>query len=213
MLKQALSDELTPHAWKGVSSTVVSKHAIDPMQEIFNDGARSALMFVKDFIAGGPAPVLAEDSDGFQGYSNPCSITADANGTVMKFRLRAFSQSELSDRENHLKTLVAKRTSILPCATVTTKSQYVNMGSSLKAFPELVDWAQSALGFQKAGGGIQPIRGGTGVDPFISRGIPLANLGTRYFAPESEKEITSKQNIGEHTLWLCSLVQAVAGAR
>ena len=43
-----------------------------------------------------------------------------------------------------------------------------------------------------------PIRGGTGVDPFLAKGIPIANLGTGYFAPESEKELTSRQKIADH---------------
>ena len=44
----------------------------------------------------------------------------------------------------------------------------------------------------------------------IERNIPVANLGTGYFAPESEKELTSRQNIARHALWLAHLVQAIA---
>ena len=56
----------------------------------------------------------------------------------------------------------------------------------------------------------EPIRGGTGVDPFLEQGIPVANLGTGYFAPESEKELTSRQNVARHSLWLTHLVQVIA---
>ena len=56
----------------------------------------------------------------------------------------------------------------------------------------------------------RPIRGGTGVDPFLAVNVPIANLGTGYFAPESEKELTSKQNIARHVLWLAHLVQHIA---
>ena len=52
-----------------------------------------------------------------------------------------------------------------------------------------------------------PIRGGTGVDPFLDVGIPIANLGTGYFAPESEKELTSLQKMAGHARWLFALVQ------
>ena len=54
---------------------------------------------------------------------------------------------------------------------------------------------------------ILPIRGGTGVDPFLDKGVAVANLGTGYFAPESEKELTSLQNLAGHARWLVALVQ------
>jgi di/tripeptidase len=84
------------------------------------------------------------------------------------------------------------------------------MGPALEAYPELMQWADDAavaMGIDTRKG---PIRGGTGVDPFLDRGIPIANLGTGYFAPESEKELTSRQNIARHGLWLTNLVQVVA---
>lgn len=58
----------------------------------------------------------------------------------------------------------------------------------------------------------RPIRGGTGVDPFLAAGIPIANVGTGYFAPESEKEFTTRQNLAAHAVWLLNLVQVVARA-
>jgi di/tripeptidase len=75
-----------------------------------------------------------------------------------------------------------------------------------------VDWpreAAAALGQQAP---VLPIRGGTGVDPFLERGIPVANLGTGYFAPESEKEFTSLQLMARHALWLTLLVQRLRTA-
>jgi len=54
-----------------------------------------------------------------------------------------------------------------------------------------------------------PPQGVTGVDPFLDHGIPVANLGTGYFAPESEKEITSLQMMADHALWLVALVQVL----
>jgi hypothetical protein len=60
---------------------------------------------------------------------------------------------------------------------------------------------------------VEPIRGGTGVDPFLDRGIPIANLGTGYFAPESEKEFTSLQMMAAHVRWLLELMRVLATAR
>lgn len=84
------------------------------------------------------------------------------------------------------------------------------MGPALAAYPELEEWATAAAVPLSAEVQRNPIRGGTGVDPFLQRGIPIANLGTGYFAPESEKELTSRQNIARHALWLTYLVQVVA---
>jgi len=94
-------------------------------------------------------------------------------------------------------------------ATAEWAEQYVNMGPALAKHPELVTWARAALAAAGFVGREQPIRGGTGVDPFLARGIPVANLGTGYFAPESEKELTSRQNLARHARWLACLVQVV----
>jgi len=88
--------------------------------------------------------------------------------------------------------------------------QYINMGPKLKERPELVEWARAAAKKLGIASGVQPIRGGTGVDPFLDKGIAVANLGTGYFAPESEKEFTTMQTMSAHALWLFELVQLTA---
>ena len=51
------------------------------------------------------------------------------------------------------------------------------------------------------------IERGSAPYPFLDQGVYVANLGTGYFAPESEKEFTSMQLLAEHALWLVALVQ------
>ena len=53
---------------------------------------------------------------------------------------------------------------------------------------------------------VMPIRGGTGIDPFLDRGVMVANLGTGYFSPESEKELTSLEYMVKDALWHVSLL-------
>ena len=84
------------------------------------------------------------------------------------------------------------------------------MGPALSSYPELTEWADEAAKQVDIDIVRRPIRGGTGVDPFLEQGIPIANLGTGYFAPESEKEFTSKQSLGKHALWLLQLVKVIA---
>ena len=80
------------------------------------------------------------------------------------------------------------------------------MGPALADRPELTQSALAAS--EKAGvkSQVQPIRGGTGVDPFLDKGLRIANLGTGYFAPESEKELTSLQYMAGHVRWLVALM-------
>ena len=84
------------------------------------------------------------------------------------------------------------------------------MGPRLAPHPELVEWPRRAAAAAGIEPRILPIRGGTGVDPFLDRGIPVANLGTGYFAPESEKEFTSLQMMSAHARWLTGLVAEIA---
>ena len=96
---------------------------------------------------------------------------------------------------------------------VSVTEQYVNMGPRLADRPELVQWARAAG--EAIGEDVRtlPIRGGTGVDPFLDAGVAVANLGTGYFAPESEKELTSLEMLVGHAKWLLALVQQVGAGR
>ena len=153
------------------------------------------------------SPLLAEDSDGAQGYSSPHRVLADGAARLLDYRLRDFTLEGLAARRAHVERVAAEGG--LACSY---EDQYVNMGPALAKHPELVRWAEAALAPLGKPPLVQPIRGGTGVDPFLARGIPVANLGTGYFAPESEKELTTRQNVARHALWLAHLVQVVAGA-
>ena len=91
----------------------------------------------------------------------------------------------------------------------TWERQYSNMQSRLDTAPELVQWALNAAQSLHLDAQQRPIRGGTGVDPFIDRGVMVANLGTGYFSPESEKELTSLEMMAAHGNWLLAIAQQV----
>ena len=48
--------------------------------------------------------------------------------------------------------------------------------------------------------------------PFLDLGVAIANVGTGYFAPESEKELTSLQMMVAHARWLVALVGTAAAS-
>lgn len=184
----------------GVSFAVVDATAA------FDDAAAGMLAFLAELLSRpGPVPLLSEDSAGRQGYTNPHRAVRDGDALVVDIRLRDFSPAALAARAQHVQACASARG--LPVEIV---QQYVNMGPALAKFAELPRFAEEAA---RAAGFVpvrQPIRGGTGVDPFLTRGIPVANVGTGYFAPESEKELTSKQNIARHVVWLTHLIARVA---
>jgi tripeptide aminopeptidase len=202
-LAGALRAEIEPHAWKGAFLEITVEPAAPP--EV-TDGARRVFTHLQRFLRE-PAvsPLLAEDSDGYQGYSNPYFVSHKGQTFTIEYRFRDFDPLLLERRVEHVRALCQAGG-----LEADIKGQYVNMGPRLAPYPELVDWAAEALQVLGRAAVRRPIRGGTGVDPFLEHDIPVANLGTGYFAPESEKELTSRQNIARHTLWLVHLVQVIA---
>lgn len=210
-LRGILQIQLEPHAWKGARLATAE-------DQPRRDGPRTnalckALQHVSNFFATpGPTPVLPEDSEGHQGYSNPHGIGPirgdEASGTLrVSYRLRDFDPDAVAKRKAHVRTAASSCT---PALMAHDADQYENMGPTLADHPELITWASEAVKALGRDPFLNPIRGGTGVDPFLARGIPVANLGTGYFAPESEKELTSRQNIARHAIWLTHLVQVVS---
>ena len=154
---------------------------------------------VHDFLSSAPGFTLAaEDSSGRQGYSQPFRSSPDATGQQLDIRVRDFSEEGLQAREKHILERAPEGTKIV--------AQYSNMGSRLAEAPELQTWATRAARALGSEALIQPIRGGTGIDPFLDEGITVGNLGTGYFAPESEKEFTSVEQLVLHARWLRELI-------
>ncbi|NUN13861.1 MAG: M20/M25/M40 family metallo-hydrolase [Myxococcales bacterium] len=207
----ALASQTAPHESRGAFVEVLSRTEGSQTQNHDRGGLDRVMTHIQLFLdTPGPMPVLSEESDGYQGYSNPFFLDAADDGWRLSYRVRDFDPHVLLQREEHIRA--AALLSGLDPSAVETEPQYVNMGPALADYPELADWAFEAARAADYEARRSPIRGGTGVDPFLRRGIPVANLGTGYFAPESEKELTSRQNIARHTIWLCLLVQVMAQA-
>ena len=151
------------------------------------------------------APLWAEDSSGWQGYSHPYRVRVVDGGLALDVRIRDFDPAMLEARKAHSLAVLGRFS-----AEVTTRDQYVNMGPRLESRRDLVDVATQAgldVGVEVVD---LPIRGGTGVDPFLDRGTAIANLGTGYFAPESEKELTTLELMAHHAKWLVALCARLA---
>jgi len=154
--------------------------------------------------AGAPAPLWAEDSSGWEGYSHPVRLARDEGAWELRFRVRDFDEAALEARGAALGAWARAA----GAAGFEWRHQYKNMAPRLAGAPELAAWAAAgarAVGVEAAR---LPIRGGTGVDPFLDAGVMVANLGTGYFAPESEKELTSLELMAQHALWLLATLEA-----
>ncbi len=204
-LLAAFEAQIAPHRRRGAHVEAVAHGAPQPGE---TDAVIRLVAHLRHFLdAPGPTPLLSQESEGFEGYSNPHRVGHSGDVLLLDYRLRDFTTAGLQARERHLREVCAVHG--LP---VEVADLYVNMGPALAKHPELVAWAEEALRSIGVEPQRIPIRGGTGVDPFLERGIPVANLGTGYFAPESEKELTSRQNIARHTRWLVQLAQTIAAA-
>ena len=195
-LEEAATAAVADHRDRGAGwSWIDVPEAVAP-----DAAAHDMLAFVGRFIASGPGfTLLAEDSWGRDGYSAPYRAFPVEHGVQLDIRLRDFTDAGLAARIAHVERVGG--------AAVVTRHQYVNMGPRLADRPELVRWARdaaAALGHETP---VTPIRGGTGIDPFLDAGVAVGNLGTGYFAPESEKELTSLQMLSGHARWLLALVQ------
>ncbi len=205
----ALEGEIAPHRARGARLTVVRRRSVPVGTKLTNEAGRLAKHLQAFLDAPGPTPLLSEVSEGYEGYSNPYMVRrGDKKELTVSYRLRAFDPDELEARADHIRGVCdADPGGSLP---VEVKQQYANLGPALEPFPELVAWAETAAEAEGYGVQRRPVRGGTGVDPLLERGIPVANLGTGYFAPESEKEFTSRQALARTVVWLTHLVQAIA---
>ncbi len=204
-IERVVRGVVEPHFRRGASLGFVDgEESPDPVK---NASATEAMLrFVHDFyVSAGPQPRGAEDSEGRQGYSAPYRAHARSEHVTLDIRLRDFEPDGLDARKQHVLDLAAAHG-----ATAEVHDQYVNMGPRMATRRDLVDLATEAGRAIGVDCHERPIRGGTGVDSFLDRGVFVANLGTGYFAPESEKELTSVELMADHARWLVALVEAAA---
>ena len=206
-LRQAVAQRVEPHIPRGgsvlfeewiseddITSDLTLEHLVSWLANTLFDNTL-------------PYPLLAEDSSGWEGYSHPAQLQLDQNSQTwtLAWRLRDFERAQLEERADWIERQLSGAEG-LSTASFQWSKQYDNMSARLEAAPELVTWAVEGakeLGIEAK---VMPIRGGTGVDPFLDRGVMVANLGTGYFSPESEKELTSLEFMVQHALWLVSLL-------
>ena len=103
----ALTDSIiAPHADRGAGAQI---SGWDTPSEI-DGSAGDALAFVNRFMASAPGFVLlAEDSDGRDGYSQPYRVTRDGERVRLDIRLRDFEPAMLARRRAHVRAMAGQR--------------------------------------------------------------------------------------------------------
>jgi len=209
-VERIVSAVVAPHVPRGASLSFAE--AADDSPTAPTDAVQRLFAGLTAFIASRPEhrdlPLYAEDSRGWQGYSHPYRARTDEAGAELDVRIRDFVPADLEYRRQHIRESFAAS-----AAEVSDRDQYVNMGPRLADRRDLVDLALAAGADVGVAVREMPIRGGTGVDPFLERGTAIANLGTGYFAPESEKELTSLSLMAHHVRWLVALLARLARVR
>ena len=204
-LRKAINKYVKPHIPRGASVSMEEWQVENPpsadlgLENMVNSLGK--VLFDSKFAY----PLLAEDSSGWEGYSHPAQLSLKNEAWTLTWRLRDFELEQLKTRATDLEQYYTLNNQ--SDAFFEWSRQYDNMAHRLESAPELITWAcQGAeqLGLKAK---VMPIRGGTGVDPFLDQGVMVANLGTGYFSPESEKEFTSIEFMIQHALWLLSLLQ------
>lgn len=194
-LWEVVREVVRPHMPRGASMELAMGGDPPPQH-----GVAQALAWVHAFYSSDPGFVLAaEDSEGRQGYTAAYRILREEAGVRLDLRIRDFSDQGRAARVSHLERQAGD-------LDWEWRLQYDNMGPALADCPRLQEAALKASQTAGVSSVVQPIRGGTGIDPFLNKGLRIANLGTGYFAPESEKELTSLQFMGGHVRWLVALM-------
>lgn len=195
-VESALRDAVGPHIRRGASYS--TERLGRPSSN--NAGADAAVRWAESFSRSAPGfPLRAEDTEGREGYSQPYRVRSVGEAHVVDVRIRDFDADGLAAREAHVMAHAGDRHAELT-------QQYVNMGPDIAKEDRLREWALRAGERIGVASEIRPIRGGTGVDPLLEQDVYVANLGTGYFAPESEKELTCLQWMGGHAAWIFEIL-------
>jgi tripeptide aminopeptidase len=155
----------------------------------------NAVRVATAIVASLPEQFLPETTEGRQPYLHPYALVGDVTKAEVRLLVRAFSERELGEREQDLRSIIDKVGARFPGASihVDLKSSYRNMGTFIAKDPKVVDYALLAVERQ----GITPIRhavrGGTDGSRLSALGLLTPNIFTGGQSAHSVREWASLQ--------------------
>jgi len=155
----------------------------------------NAVRVASAIVAALPTDRLPESTEGRQPYLHPHAVTGDVARAQLKLLVRAFTESELQEREEVLRQVVHEAEARFPGAHVTLeiKPSYRNMGDHIAKDAKVLDYALEAVRRQ----GLEPVRravrGGTDGSRLSALGLLTPNLFSGGQGIHSVKEWISLQ--------------------
>lgn len=153
----------------------------------------NAVRVASAIVAALPNDLLPETTEGRQPYLHPHAVVGDVSHAELRFLVRAFSERELHEREDCLRSIVAQVGARFPGAVIALdiKQSYRNMGDAIAKDPKVVDYAMLAAERQ----GIAPmrhaVRGGTDGSRLSALGLLTPNIFAGGQAMHSVREWVS----------------------
>ena len=157
----------------------------------------NAIKVAAAFLNALPQDLSPEATEGRIGFLHPHYISGQAEQISLRFILRDFDTSKLSEKASLLNDAATKALSQWPGSSIDIeiKEQYRNMKEILDEHPQVVEYAEEAI--RRAG--MEPskssIRGGTDGSRLSFMGLPCPNIFAGEHAFHSKHEWVSRQDM------------------
>lgn len=157
----------------------------------------NALRIIGRFLAGLPAELSPERTDGRDGFIHPNLVTGTADQAEVRMIVRDFELDGLEAKHALLRGLTERLRKEEPEATITLtiRKQYRNMRYWLEKDTRPVDFALEAV----RSTGLEPtlnfIRGGTDGSRLTEMGLPTPNIFCGFHEVHSQREWVSLQDM------------------
>jgi tripeptide aminopeptidase len=138
----------------------------------------NAVRVASAIVEGLPQDRLPETTEGREPYLHPFSLSGDVSKAELKLLVRAFTETELAEREDVLRAVIASVSQRFPGAHVglEIKASYRNMAFQIAQDPKVLDYALEAIRRQGITPVQKPIRGGTDGSRLSFMGLLTPNL-------------------------------------
>ena len=169
----------------------------------------NAIKIVGEIVDALPKDRLSpETTEGVQGFVHPVRIEGIAEKASIEFIIRAFDEEGLLENQDFLHSVAAAVMAKHPLAAMhfAVKEQYRNMKQVLDRHPEVVAFAEEAIGRSGLPVKKERIRGGTDGSRLSYMGLPCANLFTGMHAIHSKLEWIGVQDMQKSVETLVHLI-------
>ena len=206
------SDEIDVETFSAESAEVTLR-GVNIHPSIAKGRMTNALRIAADFLSRLPRDRLApEVTDGREGFIHPLEISGGVGEVKIRFLLRDFETSRLTDHAQLLSQAAAATLQEFPSARIDTEitRSYLNMADGLVREPRAVRYAEKALARLGRTARKTIVRGGTDGSRLTELGLPTPNLSSGAHSIHSPKEWASLHEMMFTVQWLVALAETWA---